>query len=155
MTENERVEKNIPLVHHIIRNKMRIANGDYDDAFQDGCVGLLNAIRTFDPERGIAFSTYAGACIQNAIKGRRRRQHLPPRGNEGDAVSSVSDPFEAVNAKMLIDAAREVDDLGVIDLIDAGLTQTEVGETLGCGQSVVSRRMRKIRKAIKDGSGDS
>jgi RNA polymerase sigma-32 factor len=37
------------------------------DLVQEGNVGLLEAIRRFDPERGAAFATYAGFWIRAAI----------------------------------------------------------------------------------------
>ncbi len=41
---------------------------DYDDLFALGNLGLLKAIRTFDPERGCALSTYAVPLIFGEIR---------------------------------------------------------------------------------------
>ena len=40
---------------------------DYADLIQEGWIGLWQAILTFDPNRGAAFSTYAGRVIRNQI----------------------------------------------------------------------------------------
>jgi RNA polymerase sigma factor (sigma-70 family) len=40
---------------------------DYADLIQEGWIGLWRAILHFDPERGSAFSTYAGRAIRNQI----------------------------------------------------------------------------------------
>jgi RNA polymerase sigma factor (sigma-70 family) len=52
------------LVHFILRQRV---HGDvpYEDLLQEGLIALWQAILHFDPQRGIAFSTYAGAAIQN------------------------------------------------------------------------------------------
>lgn len=38
-----------------------------DDLISEGFLGLLNAIRSYDPEKG-AFSSFANACISNKMK---------------------------------------------------------------------------------------
>ncbi len=39
-------------------------SGELDDLFQEGCVGLLEGIRRFDPDRGTRLSTYASWWIR-------------------------------------------------------------------------------------------
>ncbi|MDO4425855.1 MAG: sigma-70 family RNA polymerase sigma factor, partial [Planctomycetia bacterium] len=41
---------------------------DADDLWQEGVMGLLRAIASFDPERAVKFSTYAEVCIVNCMK---------------------------------------------------------------------------------------
>jgi len=41
---------------------------DREDAFQDGMIGLINAVDTFDSSIGVKFSSYAVNCIINNIK---------------------------------------------------------------------------------------
>ena len=40
---------------------------DFEDLIQEGNLGLLSAVRTFDFVRGFRFSTHATVCIRNAI----------------------------------------------------------------------------------------
>ena len=40
---------------------------DRDDLEQEGCIGLLNAIESFDADRGSKFLTYAAPSIRNAM----------------------------------------------------------------------------------------
>ncbi|NCA66673.1 MAG: sigma-70 family RNA polymerase sigma factor [Clostridia bacterium] len=39
-----------------------------DDFMQEGLIALCNAVKSYDPEKHIKFSTYASACIKNRIK---------------------------------------------------------------------------------------
>ena len=39
-----------------------------DDLVQEGMIGLLAALRAYQPKRGAAFRTFAGTCIENAIQ---------------------------------------------------------------------------------------
>lgn len=82
------VTDNINLVHHVIHKYFHIKPGNddaYDEAFQDGCLGLVKAARQFKPELGNAFSTYAVYLILNGIKkGYKKEQfrglHMNDRG---------------------------------------------------------------------------
>jgi RNA polymerase sigma factor (sigma-70 family) len=47
---------------------------DHDDLYALGSMGLLSAARTYDPQRGVAFSTYAYRCIEHAILGALKRE---------------------------------------------------------------------------------
>lgn len=65
----EMYNKNQNLIHLVIRKHFPqfINTMDYDDAFQEGSIALLQAIKKFNPERGIKFSTYAYYAIKNTI----------------------------------------------------------------------------------------
>ena len=60
-------EENLGLVH-LCANKFRGRGIEYDDLYSAGCVGLMKAVRAFDPERGVRFSTYAVPVILGEIK---------------------------------------------------------------------------------------
>lgn len=47
---------------------------DWWDMFQVGCIGLIQACRRFDVERGVAFSSYAIPMIAGMVR-RYRREH--------------------------------------------------------------------------------
>ncbi len=53
-----------------------------DDYIQEGLIGLLKAVRTFDSERGFSFSTYAWRCIKNSIISEMRRNERNGSKNE-------------------------------------------------------------------------
>ncbi|MCQ2474581.1 MAG: sigma-70 family RNA polymerase sigma factor [Clostridia bacterium] len=66
-TENELVENNIGLVHSCA-NRFRGRGIEYDDLFQAGCLGLVKASKSFDSEKGFAFSTYSVYIILGEIR---------------------------------------------------------------------------------------
>lgn len=45
-----------------------LAGGDSEDLIQEGMIGLLSAIRTFDSARDVRFQSYAETCIQNRLR---------------------------------------------------------------------------------------
>ena len=60
-------EENLGLVH-LCANKFRNRGLEYDELYSAGCVGLVKASRSYDPERGVRFSTYAVPVILGEIK---------------------------------------------------------------------------------------
>lgn len=60
----ELYENNIDLVHYVINRDIKPHASDYDDYYQEGCIGLYLAAKRFDPDRGISFSTYAHSMIK-------------------------------------------------------------------------------------------
>ena len=67
------VVDNLNLVHYTLRSLHLHPNyPDYDDYFQEGCVGLIKAAIGFDDTRGFAFSTYAVPQIRGYVQRYRR-----------------------------------------------------------------------------------
>lgn len=95
-SRNEMVEGNLALVVRIAKQYERFGL-PLDDLIQEGNLGLLAAVRQFDPERGIPFSTYATGWIRQAIcrgistKSRTIRIPLEVLGLRRRAASVLSD----------------------------------------------------------------
>jgi RNA polymerase sigma-B factor len=61
------IERALPLAHQIARRYVR--SGDqFDDVLQVARLGLVKAVNRFDPDRGVAFSTYAVPTMVGEIK---------------------------------------------------------------------------------------
>ena len=58
-----------------------LAGGDSEDLTQEGMVGLIKAVREYDPAREAAFRTFAETCIRNrlysVLRDAVRDKHLP------------------------------------------------------------------------------
>lgn len=67
LTREEKIENNIGLVHSIAA-RFKGRGVDYEDLFQNGCIGLIKAVDNFDESKGFAFSTYAVPVIMGEIK---------------------------------------------------------------------------------------
>jgi RNA polymerase sigma factor (sigma-70 family) len=92
------------LVHHILRRQVS-GTATYDDVLQEGRIALWQAILHFDPQRGVAFSTYAGAAIQYRIWD--TAQQAAPIITE-PSVDLMSDALGAVEEELWRAAVREV-----------------------------------------------
>lgn len=98
-----------------IRRKAReffILGGENADLVQEGSIGLYNAMRDYNGERGASFHAYAEVCITNRIKAAitraSRNKHSPlntsisldmPLGDEGDASETLVDRLKAASSE--------------------------------------------------------
>ncbi|HOR21134.1 MAG TPA: sigma factor, partial [Ruminococcus sp.] len=55
-------EENLGLVH-LCTNRFRGRGIDYEELYSAGCLGLVKAVKAFDDDRGVKFSTYAVPVI--------------------------------------------------------------------------------------------
>ena len=65
--EEALLRENMPLVAAIARRYQNCGLGQ-EDMLQLGSIGLLQALRRFDPDRGLCFSTYAVPLIAGEIR---------------------------------------------------------------------------------------
>jgi RNA polymerase sigma factor for flagellar operon FliA len=72
---------NLSLVHHVARKLLRrlADDADLDELVSAGTLGLMSAAESFDPSRGLAFSTFAVPRIRGAMLDELRRQDHVPR----------------------------------------------------------------------------
>jgi RNA polymerase sigma factor for flagellar operon FliA len=80
-TENDLVQQYLPLVTAILgRLAMTLPDHvDHDDLQSAGLVGLLQALRNYDPGSGNSFETYARVRIRGAMLDELRRMDWVPR----------------------------------------------------------------------------
>ena len=60
------IERNLRLVSHIVKKYYSKTN-DPEDLISIGTIGLIKAIDSFKPDKGIRLATYASRCIENEI----------------------------------------------------------------------------------------
>ena len=96
---NTLVSGNFPLIKAIV--KTYLGKGvDYDDLYQIGCVGFLKAIKNFNPNFDVKFSTYAVPMIAGEIKRFLR--------DDGSIKVSRSIKTLAIKIKSYVESARNI-----------------------------------------------
>ena len=75
------LKENLSLVHFVAKQLSRSLSADanLDELVNIGTLGLMAALESFDPRRGLALSTYAVPRIRGAILDELRRQDHVPR----------------------------------------------------------------------------
>lgn len=127
--ENELIQQYLPLVKTVVgRLAITLPNHlDLDDLYSAGMIGLLHAIRNFDPRCKSSFETYARVRIRGAVLDELRRMDWVPR---------------SVHEK-----ARKVQE--VMTLLEQKLGQTpteaQMAKTLGVSLDEYLRTLDEIR----------
>jgi RNA polymerase sigma factor (sigma-70 family) len=93
LTEDERahVESHLWLVRLVLVEK-RVLQVDWDDAFQIGVIGLIDATNTFDTSKGVEFPTYGAQCIRGRLSNFRRSKnaHKAKQESHEDEIASIT-----------------------------------------------------------------
>ena len=127
-------QKTFPVAY--LLKKYYASQNDQEDLVSIGTIGLIKAVDTFDPSKGIRLSSYASRCIENEIlmffrSGRKSAQDV-----------SLSDPIETDkdgNTLTILDTMA-VDDT-IIDNLDVKLKSEKL---YGFLQRALTPREREI-----------
>ncbi|MBL8658966.1 MAG: sigma-70 family RNA polymerase sigma factor [Rhodospirillales bacterium] len=115
------------------------------DLVQEGTLGLIQAVRRFDPHRGVRLSTYAGWSVRAALQDAVLRSWSVVRLGTSNAQKSL-----ALNLKRIMAAAGQEnteisEDLAAGMAARFGVTMTEV--------VAVARRMAGSDRSLDQASG--
>ena len=99
----EIIEENMGLVRSIAF-RFRERGTDYEDLVQIGTIGMIKAVRSFDVEREVVFSTYAVPLIMGEIK-----RHLRDEGpiKVSRVYKKLSAELGRARSRILTDEGRE------------------------------------------------
>jgi len=108
-------------------NVYYMVGADRDDVIQEGMIGLLGAIRTFDPQAGASFKTFSELCVKrriiNAVKMAGRKKHMPL--NESVSIEAVvegqdesSDLYVTTTLEESLSASQATDPEEIVLLAD-------------------------------------
>jgi RNA polymerase sigma factor for flagellar operon FliA len=81
LAQNEQIAMHLPLVKRIaLHLSARLPSSvELDDLQQAGLLGLLSAVRSYSPDQGASFETYAGIRIKGAMLDELRKLSWAPR----------------------------------------------------------------------------
>lgn len=165
MTDREqKILDNMSLVHYVIHKYFPLYM-DNQDNIQNGYVGLIKAVDSFDESTGNTFSTYAARCIFNEIAmGLRRRnkyakdislQTVLAEGDKRDEPLTIEDIliYEDDYTPMYIQEFVQCLDereATVLKYLMDGKTQAYVSNQLGMTRSNICRIVKKMRSKWKE-----
>jgi RNA polymerase sigma factor (sigma-70 family) len=147
------------LVHLILRRQCR-HDLPYEDLFQEGLIGLWQAILHFDPARGVAFSSYAAvAIIRHIWRAVRRargaaleRGGLPPR-EVGDPHGEVEQHEVQAVLHALVSTLppRQGGIVRAYYGLDGqgGRSTGELGRLWGCSRQAIHYHLQRARAQLR------
>lgn len=170
------ITHNLRLVVYIAK-KFDSPSASAEDLVSIGTIGLMKAVRTFDPQKNIKLATYASRCIENEILMFLRKasnsninlsfdeplssdcdgNELTLRDILGSEPDEISEDIEYEDEKRLL---REVvnklseKERNIMKLrfgLDGceTLTQKQLADKMGISQSYISRLEKRILSKIK------
>ena len=151
-----------------------IIGADDEDLKQEGMIGLMNAIRDFNPDKGAVFKTFAYLCIKrqmlNAVNYSNNKKHGPLNsyisiygdgGNESSPLddidsSTTSNPEDILLAKQqeselwkTIDSKLSEFEKKVLYEYLSGASYDKIAAHLGKPTKSIDNAVQRIRSKLK------
>ena len=148
-----------------------LAGGDSEDLLQEGMIGLLSAIREYDPDGGSSFRSFAELCIRrrviSAARSASRQKHAPlndglsleqlqsgesqqvfehvlvPSAEELVLDKTWTDDFIAANSRFLSEFEANI----LMDYL-SGSSYSEMAQRAGRSEKSIDNAIQRIRKKL-------
>ena len=145
------------------------------DLYQEGLIGLIHAIKTFDENKDVTFYTYANTCIKNSIVSAMRHTFRKKNNILNNSYSldnlvddtdynyyellkdEKSDPSELIldqeETNDTIDKIRSKlsdSEKEIFELRLKGLTNSEISQLLDKDKKTIENTMYRINKKYKE-----
>jgi len=156
-SEDELIETYSYIVRRIAR-QFYLAGGYSEDLVQEGMVGLLSAIRSYDEARGVPFEAYASLCVRRRIISAVRlySKNEPVAaiieeetgGEEPGIEQSIIDREGASELIRQLPEILSGLEQRVLDLYLEGTTYNRIAETLGISVKSVDNAVQRTRKKL-------
>ncbi len=137
-----------------IASKYTNSSLEYDDIVQEGMIGLLAAIKTFDKNNGTSFKTYAATCINNsiqtALKKFTRQKDIPQSQVIEYAEEEIPEQHGSISAEDYYIAGESVSMLAKILKENLSDYENEVLRLhiVGCNYNEIANRLSKTPKSV-------
>lgn len=139
---------------------------DCDDLYQEGMLGLVTAVYSFDEGFGVQFSSYASKLVSrnmlSAVRKANNKSNLPLQyyvslDDDDTLLSHTPTPEELVIFNEELDAVNEFienklskSEKKVFKLNLAGLSYSEIAEILECDEKSVDNALQRIRRKLRE-----
>ncbi len=162
--------------HRLVRSCARpffLAGGDTEDLLQEGMLGLLNAVREYNPARETSFRTFAETCIRRrlytAVKAANSGKHLPLNQSVplNPSLFDASASFTQVDPELLLIDREKAAGLlentrkqlsnfeeKILGYYLDGLTCREIAQAVGKPPKSVDNAIQRIRRKVARQIGD-
>lgn len=140
----------------------RISN---EDLTQEGMLGFLDAVKRFDPSKGVPFKAFAETCINNRIISAVRMNFNSKNAALSNAVSFeadsvdiaagtdpadiISDKFETQYLAELLSSGLSEFEKEVIDLRLQNKSYAQIACELGRSEKAVDNALQRIKSKMR------
>lgn len=160
---------------NMVRKKARtmfLIGGENDDLIQEGMIGLFKAVRDYQPDRDVAFQTFASICVDrqiyNAIQSSNRQKHQPLNSyislseQDGENEEHLGDNWGENPESIIIDQENLQDleqeitatlspmENQVLEYYLAGNGYGEIAQIMGKTPKSIDNALQRIRIKIRE-----
>ncbi len=171
------IRKYVPMVKHIVRITVSGVPGqEFDDLMQDGLVGLLDAIRRYDPSKpGVKFSSFAYLCIIRKVYNTLRKQTNGKQralnqaislysyvdregtrtvldllgGSSVDPETVAEDRWASVRVSQVLRSHLSMLEYVVTALLMRGYTTGEIGRAMGLDPKCIDNARTRVKAKLR------
>lgn len=136
---------------------------DFDDAVQEGLIGLFNAINSYNTKGGASFATYSSSCIQNAIysasRAAGRQKHAPldnsvplDQTHRHAAPTPEEQAIANEQVALTLEKARatlSVYEKAVLGLAMEGYSNAHIAKALGKNTKSIENALLRARNKLR------
>lgn len=142
--------------------KARISN---EDLMQEGMLGFLDAVKKFDPSKGVPFRAFAETCINNRIISAVRMNFNSKNAalsnavsfesdtsdiaSGGDPADIISDKFETEYLSELLSSGLSDFEKKVIGLRFRSKSYAQIAHELNCSEKAVDNALQRIKSKMR------
>lgn len=142
-------------------SKLRVGGFDFDDAVQEGNIGLFKAILSYSADRGASFSTYAKRCILNSIitahnSSQSQKHQVLSQAQELDDETVGTDVEDDIfikeqNKEFILTAKQELSkfEFLVFSLYTMQYSYKEIAKMTGKDEKAVNNAIQRIHKKLR------
>ena len=150
-----------------------LIGGDSEDLIQEGMVGLIKAVREYDPLRDASFRTFAEICIRNrlfsVLRAASRDKHAPlnqsvpldtPFFDGNSYTAGIRDMAQGNPEDLILDRERAESLLSgvrkqlsefetkILGYYLDGLSCREIAEAVGKSPKSVDNAVQRVRRKV-------
>lgn len=142
-----------------------LMGGDSDDMIQEGMLGLFKAIRDYQPQKGVAFASFARLCIRRqlytAVQAAGRQKHAPLNtyvelSEELEALREESSPEELLIARESLEGLKQEIrkklsplERKILKSYMRGRSYEQIAAEVGRPPKSVDNAMQRIRRKLR------
>ncbi len=142
---------------------------DQDDFIQEGLIGLLDAVKNYDFQRGASFQTYARRCIHSrlvdCLSTFLAQKHLPlnnylpidslkdttqPEGDGGNPLDAYLQQEEQMLRRQKIKTLLSGLEQETLTLYLSGLSYEQMAQRLHCSTKAVDNALQRVRRKLRN-----
>ena len=155
---SELISRHLPSIRRLAAI-YKTSPADRDDLISEGILGLMSAIKSYSPDKGASFATYAGVCannrIINALKKQQRIQGREGSFEEITAETHLSPEKIVLDREALREVFSEIEtNLSELEreffwLYLEGASYNETAKLLGVDYKTVDNALARVRRKLR------